>query len=44
VAAAGGRLASLVMVAFAILPPKRLDNVLYDVLARANGRPADPRS
>jgi CHASE2 domain-containing sensor protein/signal transduction histidine kinase len=34
-------LASLVMVVFAILPPKRLDNVLYDVLARANARPAD---
>jgi len=33
---------SLVMAAFAVLPPKRLDNVLYDVLARANGRPADP--
>ena len=33
---------SLIMVAFAILPPKRLDNVLYDILARANERPADP--
>jgi CHASE2 domain-containing sensor protein/signal transduction histidine kinase len=32
---------SLVMVVFAVLPPQRLDNVLYDVLARANGRPAD---
>lgn len=29
------------MVVFALVPPKRLDNVLYDVLARANGRPAD---
>jgi CHASE2 domain-containing sensor protein/signal transduction histidine kinase len=34
-------LACLIMVVFAIVPPKRLDNVLYDVLARANGRPAD---
>lgn len=33
---------SLIMVAFAVLPPKRLDNVLYDILARANGRQADP--
>lgn len=33
---------SLVMVFFAVLPPQRLDNVLYDILARANGRPADP--
>jgi len=32
---------SLVMVVFAIVPPNRLDNVLYDILARANGRPAD---
>lgn len=35
-------LSSLVFVFFAILPPKRVDDVLYDVLARANGRPADP--
>ncbi|MET3666890.1 CHASE2 domain-containing protein [Caulobacter sp. 1776] len=35
-------LASLVFVFFALLPPKRVDDVLYDVLARANGRPADP--
>jgi len=34
-------LSSLVFVLFAILPPKRVDDVLYDVLARANGRPAD---
>lgn len=34
-------LASLVMTLFAVLPPKRLDNVLYDILARANDRPAD---
>lgn len=33
---------SLVMVLFAVLPPQRLDNVLYDILARANGRAADP--
>ena len=33
---------SLAMVFFAVLPPQRLDNVLYDILARANGRPADP--
>ena len=34
-------LSSLVFVLFAILPPKRVDDVLYDVLARANDRPAD---
>jgi CHASE2 domain-containing sensor protein len=34
-------LSSLIFVLFAILPPKRVDDVLYDVLARANGRPAD---
>lgn len=34
-------LSSLAFVLFAILPPKRVDDVLYDVLARANGRPAD---
>lgn len=33
---------SLVLALFAILPPQRLDNVLYDILARANGRAADP--
>lgn len=26
---------------FAVVPPQRVDNVLYDVLARANERPAD---
>lgn len=34
-------ISSLVMAVFAVLPPKRLDNVLYDILARAKGRPAD---
>lgn len=34
-------LASLVMALCAVVPPKRLDNVLYDVLIRANDRPAD---
>ena len=32
---------SLVFVLFAMMPPKRVDDVLYDVLARSNGRPAD---
>jgi CHASE2 domain-containing sensor protein/signal transduction histidine kinase len=32
---------SLVFAVFALFPPKRVDDVLYDVLARANGRPAD---
>lgn len=34
--------ASLVMALFAVVPPKRVDDVLYDVLIRADGRPADP--
>lgn len=34
--------ASLVMGAVAVAPPERLDNLLYDLLARANARPADP--
>ncbi|WP_343698255.1 CHASE2 domain-containing protein [Caulobacter sp.] len=34
--------ASLVMALFAVAPPKRVDDVLYDVLIRADGRPADP--
>lgn len=33
--------ASVMFALFAIHPPTRLDNVLYDVLARANARPAD---
>lgn len=33
--------ASLVLAFFAIVPPKRVDNLLYDVLIRANARPAD---
>jgi CHASE2 domain-containing sensor protein/signal transduction histidine kinase len=46
----GGRLLSWLLLAivsslafavFSISPPKRVDDVLYDVLARANGRPPD---
>jgi len=32
---------SLAFAVFALVPPKRVDDVLYDVLVRANGRPAD---
>ncbi len=32
---------SLVFVVFAVSPPKRVDDVLYDVLARGNGRTPD---
>ena len=34
-------LASLAFVFVALFPPKRVDNVLYDVLSRASERPAD---
>lgn len=34
-------ISSLVFAIFGLFPPKRVDDVLYDVLARANGRPAD---
>lgn len=34
-------IASLVLAVFAARPPGRVDNVLYDVLTRANARPAD---
>ncbi len=46
----GGRLLSWLLLAivsslafavFSVSPPKRVDDVLYDVLARANGRPPD---
>ncbi|MCY1645634.1 CHASE2 domain-containing protein [Caulobacter sp. SL161] len=33
--------ASLVFAVFAVRPPSRIDNVLYDVLTRANAHPAD---
>jgi len=33
---------SLAFALFALMPPKRVDDVLYDVLARSNGRAADP--
>ncbi len=34
-------LASVLFALFAVFPPTRVDNVLYDVLARASARPAD---
>lgn len=35
-------LASICFALFAWFPPTRIDNVLYDVLARVSARPADP--